>query len=119
MTYTVKIEMSTQQQTTEENEGNAEAELVSEFPPPPFYYKLSLSLSPPPIPKEAIERSTKESIRKKAAIEMEERNRLGGDLNANEGRSLGGPVPEFRGKMDGPMIKIFGEENYLEVCVVT
>lgn len=110
--------MSTRQQITGENEEN-EAELVSEFPPPPFYYKYpSLSLTPPQIPKEEIERSTKESIRKKAALEAEERNRLGGDMNANGERGLCGPVPDFGGTLDGPTISIFGQENYLEVSML-
>mmetsp|Transcript_14693 Transcript_14693/g.27618 ORF Transcript_14693/g.27618 Transcript_14693/m.27618 type:complete len:919 (-) Transcript_14693:122-2878(-) len=85
-----------------------DAELVSEFPPPPYYYKLFTQgqqqpLAPPPIPKEAIERSTRESIRKRATLDMEERNRLGG-LGVGKGIGGGGGVgdlPDFNGGSGG------------------
>lgn len=98
-----------------------DAELVSEFPPPPYYYKLFTQgqqqpLAPPPIPKEAIERSTRQSIRKRATLDMEERNRLGGLGVGVIGGGGVGDLPDFNGggKMDGPTIAIFGQDNYLE-----
>lgn len=112
--------MASQQQMTTvatESEGS-ETELVSEFPPPPYYYKNSLSLIPPPIPTDAIERSTNQSIIKKRALETEERMRLRGDVIVDGMRGLAGVVPGFRGKIDGPTITIFGDGSYLEVRLI-
>ena len=98
------------------NNEDTEAELVSEFPPPPFYYKLKLT--PPLIPLEAIHRSTKKSIAKKKVFEMEERARIGG-IDVQRCRDLSGIVPKFPEELndfdDGPTINVFGNQDYLEV----
>lgn len=102
-----------------ENDDN-EAELVSEFPPPPYYYMHTASLTPPLIPKEAIEKSTKKSVANKRAREAEAKIRLG--YFATDGAVLGNFAPQFDddGKLDGfhddgnAAVTVFGVESYLE-----
>ena len=78
-------------------EGEGEARLlVSEFPPPPFYYTLGDKLEPPTIPKEALQRGTRRAAAAAEAARAEaERQRLaemsgGADVT---GALLGGAVP--------------------------
>jgi len=106
--------MSNQQEGAPQND--EDAELVSEFPPPPNYYTKASSLTPPPIPKEALIRSTKKAVTQRRAQEIEEKSIFGG--NAGNG-ILGGAVPDFDEQMndvseDGPTIAVFGEGCYVE-----
>jgi mediator of RNA polymerase II transcription subunit 7 len=76
--------------------------LVSEFPPPPFYYPLADQLEPPPIPTEALRNGTERAARAMAEARAEaERQRLG-DTNA----ILGGTVSQ---EEDDNVVAVFGE----------
>lgn len=112
------------------NESTEDGELVSEFPPPPYYYTLALSLTPPLIPHEALERASMKAVEEMNKKKEEaERNRLaaegvgdgadngaGGGI-ANNGEFLGGDAPDFeQGIEDNDKddeVAVFGE--YVEV----
>uniref|UniRef100_A0A7S0UN00 Mediator of RNA polymerase II transcription subunit 7 n=1 Tax=Pseudo-nitzschia delicatissima TaxID=44447 RepID=A0A7S0UN00_9STRA len=92
-------------------EGEAPGEatlLVSEFPPPPFYYTEAATLKPPPIPLEALERGTRKAAAAAAAARAEaERQRLAdqtGDLTA--GVLAGNTEAE---EEEGEVVGVFGE----------
>eukprot|EP00979_Chaetoceros_neogracilis_P004037 scaffold695_cov279-Chaetoceros_neogracile.AAC.63 len=104
--------MSNQQEGVIQNEDDAE--LVSEFPPPPNYFTQASSLTPPPIPKEAPVRSTKKSVAQRRAREIKDKSIFGGDAGI-----LGGAVPDFEEQMndvsdEGPTVAVFGEGCYVE-----
>jgi len=128
--------MASQQEASnlEDDDGQ---ELVSEFPPPPYHYVHAETLTPPPIPHDALIRSSKKSIENRKMLKMmedendEKRFGLveGGGLSLegmgmNEehkisGDVLGGDVPDFEKKKesesaDGPLITVFGPECYVE-----
>lgn len=90
-------------------DGNGEGEaqlLVSEFPPPPFYYAEAANLEPPEIPKEALERGTRRAAA--AAIrarEEAERLRLANE-SANTDAILGGVRVD---EEEGDVVAVFGE----------
>jgi hypothetical protein len=93
-------------------EGEAPGEatlLVSEFPPPPFYYGEAANLTPPEIPKEALERGTTRAAAAAARARAEsERLRLAGDEVDKTDAILGGapaPVEEE----EGDVVAVFGE----------
>lgn len=90
-------------------EGDAPGEaqlLVSEFPPPPFYYKLASSLTPPPLPYEALEKGTKKAAAAAVKARAEsERMRLGVDT-PNTDAILGGESQE---EEDDEVVAVFGE----------
>jgi mediator of RNA polymerase II transcription subunit 7 len=80
--------------------------LVSEFPPPPFYYKQAQTLTPPPIPVDALERGTKRAAAAASkAREESERMRLGLDTPNTES-VLGGKKED---EDDGEVVAVFGE----------
>lgn len=87
-------------------EGEGEAQLlVSEFPPPPNYYKLASQLTPPPIPKEALERGTQRAARAAAKAKAEsELLRLG---ETSTDAILGGDTKNEED--DGDVVAVFGE----------
>ena len=88
-----------------ENPGEA-AMLVSEFPPPPFYYRQALS--PPEIPAEALERASKRAAAAAAKAKAEsERLRLQLDDADKTNAILGGVTDE--GEEDGDVVAVFGE----------
>ena len=93
----------------EEGEGKATM-LVSEFPPPPFYYKQAATLTPPPIPKEALERGTRRASAAAARARAEaERLRLAEAGEDNTSSVLGGiPAAESTDE-DGDVVAVFGE----------
>ncbi|GAX25471.1 hypothetical protein FisN_12Lu012 [Fistulifera solaris] len=78
--------------------------LVSEFPPPPFYYPLADQLEPPPIPTEAVKNGTERAARVLAEARAEaERQRLGADTT---NAILGGTVSQ---EDDENVVAVFGE----------
>lgn len=80
--------------------------LVSEFPPPPFYYKLAATLQPPPLPREALEKGTKRAAAAASKARAEsERMRLGVDT-PNTDAILGGESQE---EEDDNVVAVFGE----------
>jgi mediator of RNA polymerase II transcription subunit 7 len=92
-------------------EGNGEGDaqlLVSEFPPPPFYYTEVANLRPPDIPKEALERGTRRAAAAAArAREAAERLRLADD-STNTDAILGGVRADEK-EEEGEVIGVFGE----------
>lgn len=92
-------------------EGDAPGEakiLVSEFPPPPFYYAEAANLKPPEIPKEALQLGTRRAAAAAARARAEaERLRLA-DENANTDAILGG-VPKVAEDEEGEVVAVFGE----------
>ena len=133
-----------------------EAELVSEFPPPPYYYTqasasastpasahtsgqasaseptpISTSaLTPPPIPHDALIRSTKKAAALAKKKDLEEKARLGGVEGMGLGMGMGmgmgmGLGMDGAGMLDGgtqimdtdqgPTVAVFGDESYVEV----
>lgn len=93
--------------------------LVSEFPPPPFYYRQYQTLTPPPIPHEALERGTNRSAAAaaQARAESERLRLLGGE---NQDNTLAGTVPTDPSGSgatangggddnDGSVVGVFGE----------
>jgi len=115
-----------------------EAQLVSEFPVPPPYYKLDLTLTPPPIPYDKLIRSTKKSYVDKLKTlkqqEEEERRRCGedfhsagtgGDIRNSDGVDMISSSDvrkeeeeeeeeDFDVDMEGPFVTVFGQESYVE-----
>lgn len=111
------------------------AQLVSEFPIPPPYYKLAVTLTPPPIPHEKLVRSTKKShVERLKALkreEEEERRRFGEDFALNANRVVPVDSNDAPGVMsssktsdvdreddsdidNGPFLTVFGPESYVE-----
>jgi hypothetical protein len=107
--------------TTANNEGDAPGEatlLVSEFPPPPFYYALAATLTPPAIPKDALARGTQQAAAAAArARAKSERLRLshagGGDDADKTDAILGGVRTDGGASKDdddeGEVVGVFGE----------
>lgn len=93
------------------DEGGGEATLlVSEFPPPPFYFRRALSLTPPAIPTEALERGSKRAAAAaaKAHAESERMRLLGEDAAShNTDAILGGVLTKE--EEDGDVVAVFGE----------
>jgi hypothetical protein len=98
--------------------------LVSEFPPPPYYYRLAGmngGLQPPPIPINAITRGTYRAAEVAArAREAERRQRMvelhrGNDAQSNEDKTdsiLGGVTTEMNIDSNDPneaVVSVFGE----------
>eukprot|EP00934_Nitzschia_sp_Nitz4_P004774 Nitzschia sp. Nitz4//scaffold70_size99833//73254//74236//NITZ4_004604-RA/size99833-snap-gene-0.151-mRNA-1//-1//CDS//3329557162//4764//frame0 len=92
-------------------EGDAPGEatlLVSEFPPPPFYYMEAARLQPPEIPVEALERGTRKAAAAALrAREEAERLRLA-EENATTDSIFGG-VPQDAEEEEGDVVAVFGE----------
>ena len=95
---------------TEAGEVDAPGEaqlLVSEFPPPPFYYKQAASLSPPPIPIDALTRGTRRAAAAAARARAESvRIRLG-ENTPDSDAILGGA--ETAEDEEGDVVAVFGE----------
>ena len=89
--------------------------LVSEFPPPPFYYRQSHLLSAPTIPHEALERGTKRAAAAAAKAHAEsERLRLGESQDAilagTPTTDAGGAaMTSNAGDEDNSVVGVFGE----------
>eukprot|EP00525_Craspedostauros_australis_P005407 CAMPEP_0198120560 /NCGR_PEP_ID=MMETSP1442-20131203/29468_1 /TAXON_ID= /ORGANISM="Craspedostauros australis, Strain CCMP3328" /LENGTH=223 /DNA_ID=CAMNT_0043779225 /DNA_START=198 /DNA_END=869 /DNA_ORIENTATION=- len=84
--------------------------LVSEFPPPPSYHHLAASLTPPPIPKEALERGTLRAAAAAARARAEaERIRLADDADKTDAILGGVPANEEEEEADGDVVAVFGE----------
>lgn len=81
--------------------------LVSEFPPPPFYYRNHKNLTPPPIPAEALARGTARAAAAAARAQEEaERLRLSEEnTDAILGGNTAAPVQEE----EGDVVAVFGE----------
>ena len=93
----------------EENPGEATL-LVSEFPPPPFYYKAHANLPPPEIPYDALARGTKRAAAAAAKARAEsERLRLGEEDPDKTGAILGGAAPAVEEEEEGDVVAVFGE----------
>lgn len=101
-----------------DGEGDAPGEatmLVSEFPPPPFYYLEAARLTPPEIPVEALERGTRRAAAAAARARAEaERLRLADD-SANTDAILGGVRADAE-EEEGSVVGVFGE--IVEVCLL-
>lgn len=83
--------------------------LVSEFPPPPFYYAEAANLQPPEIPMEALERGTRKSAANAARARAEaERQRLAEDGDQT-GALLGGVPAGEEEEEEGDVVGVFGE----------
>jgi hypothetical protein len=82
--------------------------LVSEFPPPPYYYGRS-NLTPPAIPTEALERASKRAAASAAKAKAEaERLRLQlEDEDDKTNAILGGVIDQDEG--EGGVVAVFGE----------
>jgi hypothetical protein len=96
-----------------EAEGEAQI-LVSEFPPPPFYYanvKAINNLTPPAIPKDALQLGTKRAAEAAARARAEsERLRLAGDdAAADKTNSILGGATAIDEEDSGDVIGVFGE----------
>lgn len=85
--------------------------LVSEFPPPPFYYADAANLEPPAIPTEALERGTRRAAAAGARARAEtERLRLGNEGGDKTDAILGGvPTGEAEEEEEGDVVAVFGE----------
>ena len=94
----------------DDNPGQATL-LVSEFPPPPFYYQLAKHLEAPPIPQDALGLGTKRAAAFAAKARAEsDRLRLGEDDPNQTDAILGGSVPASDGMEEqGEVIAVFGE----------
>lgn len=92
--------------------------LVSEFPPPPFYYRKAIGsedevfcrLKPPPIPTDALTRGTRRAAAAAAKARAEaERMRLEDNADKTDA-ILGGVVPEKDDtEEEGDVVAVFGE----------
>jgi hypothetical protein len=94
-------------------EGDAPGEaslLVSEFPPPPYYYRLAKTLTPPTIPHEALERGTKRAAAAAARARAEsERLRLGDEADKTDAILGGVSAVEPHEEEEGDVVAVFGE----------
>jgi hypothetical protein len=94
-------------------EGDADGQptlLVSEFPPPPFYYADAANLEPPEIPVEALERGTRRAAAAGARARAEtERLRLGNEGGDKTDAILGGVQSAEEEEEDGDVVAVFGE----------
>lgn len=104
-----------------DGEGDAPGEatmLVSEFPPPPFYYLEAARLTPPEIPIEALERGTRRAAAAAARARAEaERLRLADD-SANTDAILGGVRADAE-EEEGDVVGVFGEIVEVRFCVIS
>jgi hypothetical protein len=86
--------------------------LVSEFPPPPFYYTEAANLQPPEIPKDALERGTRRAAAAAARARAEaERLRLADESDKTAdvlGGVLAGGRPSDE-EEEGDVVGVFGE----------
>jgi hypothetical protein len=98
--------------TAQGGEGDAPGEatlLVSEFPPPPFYYTEAANLTPPEIPVEALERGTRRAAAAAARAQAEtERLRLADEADKSDA-ILGGVPTAAEIEEDGDVVAVFGE----------
>jgi hypothetical protein len=98
--------------TAQGGEGDAPGEatlLVSEFPPPPFYYTEAANLTPPEIPVEALERGTRKAAAAAARAQAEtERLRLADEADKTDA-ILGGVPTAAEIEEDGEVVAVFGE----------
>ena len=87
--------------------------LVSEFPPPPYYYRqaLHVGLTPPPIPQEALKQGTNRAAAAAARARAEsERLRLGDDADKTDAILGGVSGPSSTGDEEkGDVVAVFGE----------
>lgn len=82
--------------------------LVSEFPPPPFYYTEAANLTPPEIPVEALERGTRRAAAAAARARAEaERLRLVDEADKTD--ALLGGVSAAEPEEEGEVVAVFGE----------
>lgn len=83
--------------------------LVSEFPPPPFYYRQASQLTPPEIPTASLERASERAAAAAAKAKAEsERLRL--QLEDDDDKTnaiLGGVTDE--NEEEGDIVAVFGE----------
>jgi hypothetical protein len=94
-------------------EGDAPGEaslLVSEFPPPPYYYRLAKTLTPPAIPHEALERGTSRAAAAAARARAEsERLQLGDEADKTDAILGGVSSVEPHMEEEGDVVAVFGE----------
>lgn len=85
--------------------------LVSEFPPPPFYYRQAAQLSPPEIPTESLERASQRAAAAAAKAKAEsERLRLQlEDDEADKTEAILGGVTDQDEEEEGDVVAVFGE----------
>ena len=96
--------------TPDAAEGEAQI-LVTEFPPPPFYYANAASLTPPKIPKEALQLGTRRAAEAAERARAEaERLRLAGEDGDKANSFLSGATPAAAAnEEDGDVVGVFGE----------
>ena len=93
--------------------------LVSAFPPPPFYYTEVDHWTPPEIPKEALERGTRQAAAAAARARAEsERLRLAGDDTDTTNAILGGVTTSTEEEDGGEVVGVFGEIVEVSLPVV-
>ena len=93
-----------------EGDNPSEAKLlVSEFPPPPYYYTEAANLTPPEIPLEKLERGTRQAAAAAARARAEaERLRLADEADKTD--AILGGVPAAPAEEDvGDVVAVFGE----------
>ena len=93
-------------------EGDTEGKatlLVSEFPPPPFYYTEAATLTAPEIPLDALERGTRRAAVAAARARAEaERLRLSDEADTTDA-ILGGVPTGAETTEEGDVVAVFGE----------
>ena len=86
--------------------------LVSEFPPPPFYYKLcgndNFVLPPPPIPQEKLTYATDQAM-KLARKQAEKEDKIRRGLVEDPQSFLTGGTDELPDVDDDKVVGVFGE----------
>lgn len=111
---------SSEKPETEAAETPGEAQLlVSEFPPPPFYYRQAAQLEPPEIPTGALERASQRAAAAAAKAKAEsERLRLQlEDDEADKTNAILGGVTADEEEEEGDVVGVFGEIVEVSFCV--
>lgn len=87
-----------------------ESLLVSEFPPPPFYYRQAAQLTPPEIPTEALERASQRAAAAAAKAKAQsERLRLQLEDEDDKTNAILGGVTDEANEEEGGVVAVFGE----------
>ena len=95
---------------TDAAEPGEAALLVSEFPPPPFYYRQASQLTPPEIPTESLERASERAAAAAAKAKAEsERLRLQLEDDDDKTNAILGGVTDENVEEEGDVVAVFGE----------
>ncbi|OEU15342.1 hypothetical protein FRACYDRAFT_240025 [Fragilariopsis cylindrus CCMP1102] len=109
--------MSSSSKTLDASSGAVEGEtpgeatlLVSEFPPPPFYYTEASTLKPPEIPMEALKRGTRKAHAANAKLRGCDWRRMKENQTADVlGGVLAGNTTSELEEEEGDVVGVFGE----------